>query len=152
MLVGEENYRIEPATLSDLGTLRGLEKECFGQDAWPWLDLVLVLTLPGVIRLKAMVNGKMVGFISGERRVHEKCGWITILCVDPAYRKRGIAQGLLRQCEIQIKMNTIRLSVRRSNTDALRLYDQAGYHSHTVWKKYYSGGEDALVLEKKLTF
>jgi ribosomal protein S18 acetylase RimI-like enzyme len=145
-------HKIEPASLSDLGVLRNLEKECFGRDAWPWLDLVLVLSLPGVVRLKAIVDEHMVGFISGERRNNEKCGWITTLCVHHAYRKQGIAQGLLKQCEEALNMNTIRLSVRRSNTDALRLYDRAGYYHHTVWKKYYSGGEDALVLEKKLTF
>ena len=151
MLEGE-SYRIAQAAISDLGVLRTLEKDCFGRDAWPWLDLVLVLTLPGVVRLKAVIGDKMVGFISGERRHNEKCGWITTLCVDQFYRKQGIAQGLLRHCEDELNMNTIRLSVRRSNANALRLYERAGYHSHTVWKKYYSGGEDALVLEKKLTF
>jgi ribosomal protein S18 acetylase RimI-like enzyme len=150
MLAGE--YRIEQATLSDLGALRQLEKECFGSDAWPWLDLVLVLSLPGIIRLKAVINDRLVGFISGERRLVEKCGWITILCVDSAFRKRGIARALLTRCETNLNMRAIRLSVRRSNGDALRLYQQAGYHSYTIWSKYYSGGEDALVLEKKLTF
>jgi ribosomal protein S18 acetylase RimI-like enzyme len=148
----EGDYRIEQAALSDLGALRSLEKECFGRDAWPWLDLVLVLTLPGLVRLKAITGARLIGFISGECRMGEKRGWITTLCVANDYRKRGIARTLLSRCEAELNMNTIRLSVRRSNADALRLYYQAGYHSHTVWPKYYSGGEDALVLEKKLTF
>jgi ribosomal protein S18 acetylase RimI-like enzyme len=151
-MVEGETVQIEQAMLSDLGVLRHIEKECFGQDAWPWLDLVLVLTLPGVVRLKASINGQLVGFVSGERRTHEKCGWITTLCVSSAYRKRGIARALLSRCEDELNMNTVRLSVRRSNHDALRLYNLAGYHSYTVWPKYYNGGEDALVLEKKLTF
>jgi len=134
---------------SDLGAVRRLEKECFGADAWPWLELVLVLTLPGIIRLKAVVGEELVGFISGERRIGEKCGWITILCVSSAYRRRGIARALLSRCEADLNMQTVRLSVRRSNIEAIRLYDQSGYQSHKVWPRYYSGGEDALVLEKR---
>ncbi|HSV85001.1 MAG TPA: GNAT family N-acetyltransferase [Levilinea sp.] len=147
--MGEE-FRIEPAALPDLGELRHLEKACFGSDAWPWLELALVLTLPRIVRLKAVVGDHLAGFISGERRIGEKCGWITNLCVDSEYRKRGIARALLSRCEEEINMQKVRLSVRRSNVDALRLYYQSGYQSHQVWPRYYSGGEDALVLEKKL--
>ena len=46
---------IEPATWRDLNALRHLEKVCFPLDAWPLWDLVGVLTLPNVVRLKAMV-------------------------------------------------------------------------------------------------
>jgi ribosomal protein S18 acetylase RimI-like enzyme len=145
-----EEFCIKQAGLSDLGELRQLEKACFGADAWPWLELALVLTLPRIVRLKAVVGDQLAGFISGERRIGEKCGWITILCVDSAYRKRGIARALLARCEKEINMQAVRLSVRRSNADALRLYNQAGYHTHQIWPRYYSGGEDALVLEKKL--
>jgi ribosomal protein S18 acetylase RimI-like enzyme len=148
----EGNFVIETAVLSDLGALRLVEKECFGNDAWPWLDLVIVLTLPGFLSYKAVIGNELVGFIAGERRRIENCGWITNLCVKSAYRKRGIARALLSRCEVELDMDHIRLSVRRSNEDALRLYHLAGYESYKVWRKYYADGEDALVLEKKLTF
>ena len=44
---------IQPATWRDLNSLRHLERLCFPKDAWPLLDLVGVLTLPNVVRLKA---------------------------------------------------------------------------------------------------
>jgi ribosomal protein S18 acetylase RimI-like enzyme len=40
--------------------------------------------------------------------------------------------------------------VRKSNTGAIRLYAERGYRYVTVWARYYSGGEDALVMEKTL--
>jgi [ribosomal protein S18]-alanine N-acetyltransferase len=150
MLEGE--FVIETTVLSDFGALRLLENECFGNDAWPWLDLVVVLALPGFLSYKAVIDDAMVGFIAGERRIMENCGWITNLCVKSAYRKQGIARALLSRCETELKMDNIRLSVRRSNEAALRLYRMAGYESYKVWRRYYADGEDALVLEKKLTF
>jgi ribosomal protein S18 acetylase RimI-like enzyme len=46
----------------------------------------------------------------------------------------------------------IKLSVRKSNTEALNLYFQNGYLQKDIWKKYYIDGEDAIVLEKIVDF
>jgi len=43
------------------------------------------------------------------------------------------------------------LSVRRSNLGAQTLYFERGYTHIEVWERYYEGGEDAFVLEKRLT-
>jgi ribosomal protein S18 acetylase RimI-like enzyme len=45
---------------------------------------------------------------------------------------------------------SVRLSVRRSNEAALRLYRDRGYHLVDVWAGYYFDHEDALVLEKRM--
>ncbi len=66
-------FALEPATLRDLGELRQLEKECFDQDAWPLIDLVGVLSLPGIIRIKAVVDETMVGFAAAESHVADGC-------------------------------------------------------------------------------
>ena len=55
---------IAAATILDLKALRKLEKESFDRDAWPLVDLIAVLTFPEVIRLKAVDDGGMVGFIA----------------------------------------------------------------------------------------
>ena len=59
---------IQTASLRDLGALRRLENICFEKDAWPLLDLIAVLTWPEVIRLKAVDDGRMVGFVAGDPR------------------------------------------------------------------------------------
>ena len=63
--------QIIPATLFDLNSLRKLEKACFEKDAWPLFDLIAVLTFPEVVRLKAVVDGQMAGFVGGDPRPHE---------------------------------------------------------------------------------
>jgi ribosomal-protein-alanine N-acetyltransferase len=55
---------------------------------------------------------------------------------------------LLAECEDALGMPVIRLSVRASNHAAICLYESAGYLLVDRWKKYYTGGEDALVFEK----
>ena len=139
---------ILPANLRDLGPLRHVEQACFPKDAWPLLDLMAVLTFPEVVRLKAVVEGHMVGFIAGDPRRSEGMAWIATLCVLPEYRRQGIARLLLLECEKRLNSARLRLCVRLDNTPAIRLYEQEGYLRVSTWTKYYNDGGDALVMEK----
>ncbi len=143
-------FQIEEASWRDFNELRQLENECFPIDAWPIWDVLGILTLPAVIRLKAVINGKMVGFIAGDVRRSEDSGWIATLAVTGAQRRAGIAMSLISACEIQMDVRKVKLCVRRSNAAAIALYLKLGYRDAGVWKNYYIGGEDALVLEKVL--
>jgi ribosomal protein S18 acetylase RimI-like enzyme len=51
-------------------------------------------------------------------------------------------------CEQIMNIPSIRLSVRRSNLQAQKLYADLGYKFYEVWTAYYSDGEDALIMEK----
>lgn len=144
---------IQTANWHDLGQLRQLEQECFGEDSWPLIDLIGVLTMPGVVRLKAVSELQMVGFIAGDPRSGEGVGWITTLGVRKPFRRQGIAQSLLSICEEQMGMRRVKLCVRRDNDPALKLYELNGYRKVDIWSNYYGQGRDALVLEKeRLTF
>lgn len=141
---------IQTASWRDLNALRRLENECFPIDAWPLWDLVGVLTLGNIIRLKAVVKERMVGFIAGDLRREENIAWIATLGVLPEYRRRGIGNTLLTECEARLDVARVRLSVRRSNHAAIRLYQRLNYHLIDTWAGYYQDGEDALVFEKRL--
>jgi len=144
------DWSIQTANWRDYSQLNQLERACFSsQDLWPFWDLLAALTLPGLVRLKVVVDEKMVGFIGGERDSSRRMGWITTLGVLPAYRRRGIAETLLKSCEECLGMPIVRLSVRASNQAAIRLYEKQGYAVVNRWERYYAGGEDALVLEKR---
>lgn len=143
-------FTIQTAGLRDLMALRKLEEVCFEQDAWPMLDLIGVLTVPGVVRLKALAGEEMVGFIAGDPRQREGVGWITTVGVLPEHRRLGVATALLDLCEAQMNMPRVRLCVRRSNYGAIKLYEGRGYHQVSIWANYYTGGEDALVMERRL--
>jgi ribosomal protein S18 acetylase RimI-like enzyme len=140
---------IDVASLRDLNALRHVEQVCFPKDAWPLMDLIGVLTFPGVIRLKAVSDKQMVGFIAGDVRRLEGVAWIATVGVLPEFRGRGIGSALLRACEERIKVGRIRLCVRVSNDTAIRLYERRGYLRVGEWSRYYQDGESALVMEKK---
>lgn len=144
-----QDITLEPASLRDLLPLRSLERACFPKDAWPLLDLIGVLTLPNVVRLKAVHKDEIVGFIAGDIRRSEGMAWIATFCVSPDYRQVGIGKLLLETCEERLPMNTIRLSVRASNDVAISLYENAGYTKVSEWPRYYQDGEAAVVMEKK---
>jgi len=143
-----ENFQIEEASWRDFNELRQLENECFPIDAWPFWDVLGILSLPAVIRLKAVVDGKMVGFIAGDIRRSEATGWIATLAVTATERREGIATALISAFEIRMNVKKVKLCVRKSNAPAIALYLKLGYHDAGIWKNYYIGGEDALVLEK----
>jgi len=142
--------RIQTASIRDLGALRRLENACFDKDAWPLLDLIAVLTWPEVIRLKAVEDDKLVGFVAGDPRPSQAVAWIATIGVDPGYQRRGIGRALLRACEGQIKLSRARLTVRITNHGAISLYEQEGYHMVDLWQGYYNDGEDGLVMGKNL--
>lgn len=139
------------ASLRDLNALRALEQACFDRDAWSLLDLMAVLTFPEVVRLKAVEDGRMAGFVAGDPRPSEGIAWIATIGVHPEFQRRGIGRALLRACEERLTLPRVRLTVRMSNSPAIALYEKEGYRSVDIWKAYYNDGEDGLVMEKERT-
>lgn len=137
-----------PASWRDLSLLRDLEQLCFQVDAWPLLDMIGVLTLPQVVRFKVQEGSKMIGFVAGDVRWLERVGWIATICVHPGYRGKGVGKALLSLCEQKMAMPRVKLTVRESNQTAIDLYKRSGYLETGQWKRYYKGGENAVVMEK----
>ena len=143
----EFQYRI----LLPAGVTMNLIAGAGSLDAWPLVEQIAALILPGMVRIKADYYGKMIGFVGGDVKPSQGVGWITTLAVLPSYRRMGIGKALLEACEREMHMPYVKLSVRRSNIQAQVLYFENGYRQKDVWRNYYDGGEDALVLEKHLT-
>lgn len=146
----ENSFSIEQANWRDLNPVRHIEQVCFPKDAWPLWDMIGVLTLPNVVRLKAMADGQMVGFIAGDVRPSQHMAWVATVGVLPEYRGRGIGGALMQACEKSLTVPTVRLNVRISNETAIRLYLSLGYQKVGTWPGYYQDGEEALVMEKRL--
>jgi ribosomal-protein-alanine N-acetyltransferase len=141
---------IQPASWRDLGALRTLEQTCFPQDAWTLLDLIGVLTLPNIVRLKAVCDEIMVGFVAADIKRSESEVWVATIGVLPEYRRRGTGAALLQAVEAGADLPCIKLNVRASNLPAIRLYEGFGYGRANTWRGYYQDGEDALIFEKRL--
>ena len=138
------------ATWRDVKDLHQLEKACFEVDAWPILDVMGVLTIPQVLRLKAVDQGNMIAFIAADLRRIQNTAWIVTFAVLPNYQRTGIGSKLLKICESKINLPRIRLSVRQSNHPAILLYQKHNYQQVDVWVSYYKGGDNALIFEKQL--
>lgn len=148
---GKPLFLIETANLKDLSGMQAIEQVCFPLDAWPLLELIGALTLPGLVRLKATVNGRMAGFAGAMAKKSAGEGWITTIGVLPEYRRMGIANALLDECEKLLVMPVVKLSVRASNLGAQQLYRLRGYTHTETWEQYYEGGEAGFVLEKRIS-
>jgi ribosomal protein S18 acetylase RimI-like enzyme len=144
------NITIQNAGIKDLNSLRQLEEICFPLDRWPLFDLIGVLTLPGIIRKKAVEDDRFIGFVAGDVHKRQAVGWITTIATIPAYRGLGVGKKLLAACEEEMQISTILLSVRKSNQAAINMYLNCGYTQKEIWPAYYYGGEDGIVFEKKI--
>ena len=86
-------------------------------------DLFLAATMDG--RLVATV---MAGY-EGRR------GWINLLAVDAAYRRRGIARAMMDEAEARLRAlgcPKINLQVRESNAEAIGFHNRIGYATDHV--------------------
>ncbi|KAA3644610.1 MAG: N-acetyltransferase [Chloroflexi bacterium] len=146
-----KTIQIEEANWRDFNAVRQLEQRCFDKDAWPWWDMLSVLTLPNIVRLKATLGTEIVGFVMGDVRPEQRRAWVSTICVDPDFRRQGIGDRLLDEVEGRVNVPRMRLSVRKSNENAIALYERRGYQPVGQWPRYYRGGEDALIMEKALT-
>jgi ribosomal-protein-alanine N-acetyltransferase len=144
------SYELLPAGLRDLNAIRELERLSFPLDAWPLIEMIGVLSLPSMERWKAVQRGQLVGFVAADIRKRQGIAWIATIAVHPDYRGRGIGEALMAKVESLVGMPRMRLSARRSNAPAITLYEKRGYSRVDIWPRYYSGGEDAIVMEKWL--
>ena len=116
------------------------------------LDLIGVLTMPGVVRLKAVAEERMIGFVAGDMRRVEQIAWIATIGVLPEYRGRGVGSALLQACEQRITLPVVRLCVRTDNLGAIHIYERFGYQRKGEWTAYYQDGAPALVMESLTAF
>lgn len=138
-----------PAALRDLRQTLILERICFGDDAWPLLDVMGALVWPGGVRWKASLGPRMIGLAIAESGWGTGISMITTLGVDPEFRRRGIGSELLARCEANLPDGLVRLTVRADNQPAIRLYEKSGFTYLSRVPDYYRDGQPGLVLEKR---
>lgn len=142
------SFSLAQAGWRDIWAVNALEHACFGPDAWSLLEIGWTLIFAPV-RLKAIAGERLVGFVAGEKHEREGVGWIATIGVLPSFQRRGLGRQLLNAAEEALNLPVIKLTVRVSNQPALTLYKQEGYIITNRLTRYYSGGEDGFVMEKR---
>ncbi len=102
--------------------------------------------------LVAEENRKVVGYVVGYRSAEGE-GHIFSVGVKEQYRGRGIGTQLIHSiCDIFVanRLKYATLEVRNSNIRAQKLYRSIGFIPCWTEKKYYSDGEDGIVMKMNL--
>jgi ribosomal-protein-alanine N-acetyltransferase len=102
--------------------------------------------------LVAELHGAVVGFLLGFKHTALE-GRIFWLAVRPSHQNQGIAARLiLEELKILRQMGAVSatLEVRVSNKRAQSLYSSLGFEIAGVCPCYYSDGETAIVMKRRL--
>ena len=129
------------------GILSGLEKEIFGEDAWSEDDFRETICCDYAFYLVAKDGDEVVG-CAGLRNM---CGDadITNVFVKQEYRRRGIAEEMLRKLmegSKEIGARNYTLEVRSSNIPAIRLYEKLGFVSEGIRPGFYDHPKEDAVI------
>jgi ribosomal-protein-alanine N-acetyltransferase len=83
-----------------------------------------------------------------------KKGHIISIAVLPSYRNKGVGQTLIKQAlqamSTRYEARNCYLEVRSSNDNAISLYKKAGFEVEKTIRGYYSDGENAYIMSRKL--
>jgi [ribosomal protein S18]-alanine N-acetyltransferase len=146
------SYEFRPMLSSDIEQVHTLENEIF-MSPWSRHSFEVEVQLPFSHSYIMQEGTTIVAYIVAwlvEDELH-----ITNLAVHSSYRRRGIASWLLNYL-IDIAMKSackqINLEVRKSNEEAIRLYQRFGFQIIGIRKNYYTiEHEDALLMNLKLS-
>jgi len=148
----DDRCRIRASIPADSARIAELERVCF-PDPWSAAGIREVLEAPHCLGYVAELDGVVVGYALA--RWVAETGEILNLAVEPAHRRRGIAEDLLGGILAALGGRSVQevfLEVRESNLPARSLYESRGFRLAGMRRAYYRHPvEDALVLRLSIT-
>jgi len=83
-----------------------------------------------------------------------KKGHVISIAVLPEHRKKGVGQALLKTAlqamSTHYNVKSCYLEVRVSNENAINMYKKVGFEIERTIRGYYSDGENAYIMSRKL--
>ncbi len=139
-----DDYVISGLCESDVSQIAEIEKLCFS-DPWSEQSIRDDLENPLAVYFVCRDKDKVAGYV-GTRVVSDICE-ITNVAVHPAYRRRGIADRLLKTLEDTLEqVSETELEVREGNTAARALYEKHGFEACGRRKNYYEDPREDAIL------
>ncbi len=139
---------IRPLTAMDISGVLAVERVCFS-DPWDFAMLAEMMLSPLFRALVAVENREVVGFVLGYQVADEL--QVADLGVKPRCRGQGGGRALmeefLKSNDFGGRVQLVFLEVRVSNEVAQNLYRSLGFKEIGQRSRYYSDGEDALVMK-----
>ncbi len=138
-------WRLRPGSLDDVGALYALDQRCFD----PPFQFDLSSMIRFVIERDAVVVVADAGrVLAGFVILHSEhgSGYVVTLDVAPEFRRKGVAQALLRAAEQGL--DEVELHVFAGNRGAVSFYERCGYVRLRGEPDFYGAGLDAWVYRK----
>ncbi len=135
----------------DILSVAELEKLSFKGECWGFGTLASAFENSQYSMFVAEEDGEIAGYgcISVS---YENCDLENVLVAEE-YRRSGVGRRILNELLQEAKSRgaeNMFLEVRVSNSPAMRLYLSAGFVGVYARSRYYSDGEDCLVMKKSL--
>lgn len=160
---GQNNsYRSREFVAKDLDSVTLINKKCLPENYPSGFFVDISERFPKAFLVAELVKSKeIVGYIMGriERGLSNygfrltKKGHIVSVAVLHEYRKLGVGLDLVSKSLKAMGdygANEFVLEVRESNVPAIGLYKKLGFENSKTLKGYYSDGEDAYLMSKRL--
>ncbi len=157
----QQTFNLRKFKADDLQSVMQINRETLPENYSDYFFMDLFERFPETF-IVAEEDGKIVGYIMCRIEVGLsnyglggliRKGHVVSIAVLPRARRRGVAQGLLNMA-IQgmafYKAKQCYLEVRVTNDPGVSLYKKLGFEVNRTVHGYYSDGEDAYVMSKKL--
>ena len=135
----------------DILKISEMEKDCFPLEPWSFRMLASSFDSESFCGIIAEDGGEIIGY--GGMTVAADTADIDNVAVAEPYRRNGAGTAIIaRLLEIARDrgVKKVFLEVRVSNAEAMRVYLKSGFKGVYVRTRYYSDGEDCLVMAKSL--
>ena len=157
----QQTFKMRKFTPDDLQSVMQINRVCLPENYTDFFFIDLHQRFPETF-IVAEEDGKMVGYIMCRIEVGLasfglggliRKGHVVSIAVLPHGRRKGMAQALMTTAMEGMryyKAKLCYLEVRISNDPGVALYKKLGFEVSRTLKGYYSDGEDAYVMTKKL--
>ena len=157
----QETFKLRKFTPNDLQSVMQINRMCLPENYTDYFFIDLHERFSETF-IVAEENRKIVGYIMCRIEVGLsnsilggliRKGHIVSIAVLPEYRRRGVAQDLINRAIEGMRYYKAKLGfleVRVTNTVGIALYKKLGFEISKTREGYYSDGESAYVMTKKL--
>ena len=157
----QESFMLRKFTPDDLQAVMHINRTCLPENYTDIFFIDLHERFPETF-IVAQENNELVGYIMSRIEVGlsnfglgglVRKGHVVSIAVMPQSRRKGIASALIKsdmEGMVSYKAKQIYLEVRVTNEAGVNLYKKLGLEITRTISGYYSDGEDAHVMSKKL--
>ncbi|HUT16890.1 MAG TPA: N-acetyltransferase [Acidobacteriota bacterium] len=157
----QQTFKLRKFTPDDLQSVMQINRVCLPENYTDVFFIDLHQRFPEIF-IVAEEDGKIVGYVMCRIEVGLasfslggliRKGHVVSIAVLPQGRRKGVAQALMNMTMdgmCYYKAKQCYLEVRVTNAAGVALYKKLGFDVSRTSNGYYSDGEDAYVMTKKL--